>query len=125
MLRCKYDHCQYPNCNGENCGLDHDALIKMLIQENRELRDYQRDLRKTLISQINCLDRIARVYLQEPDYEPVCPYGNTDCVCDPAYIRATHPEWWIELGRPTVCETGEEAIRKGCDWCGSYDDEDK
>ena len=58
------------------------------------------------------------------DYIPTCPQGWDDCVCDPAYIKATYPEWYKELYGDM---TPEEAAKKHCDptdeYC--YDDEDK
>ena len=60
------------------------------------------------------------------DYEITCPFGYGDCISDPAYIRRWHPEWWIELGRPTQCSCGytyAEAEQMGD--CPYYDDEDK
>ena len=68
-----------------------------------------------------------------PKYTPVCPRGYTDCVCDPAYIKHHHPEWYEELYGD---KTPEEAlnVENGCMerfkddpneeyYC--YDDEDK
>lgn len=68
-----------------------------------------------------------------PKYTPVCPRGYTDCVCDPAYIKFRHPEWYNKLyGDKTPEEAAHE--RGGCFdrlkedpeekyYC--YDDEDK
>lgn len=50
-------------------------------------------------------------------YEPTCPFGNDDCICDPAYITAHYPEWYKKLGSPTEC--------KDCINGERYDDEDK
>lgn len=50
-------------------------------------------------------------------YEPLCKYGYSDCICDPAYIKTTYPEWYKELGCPTTC--------KQCEDGDCYDDEDK
>lgn len=52
-------------------------------------------------------------------YEPTCRYGYVDCIGDPAYIKATYPEWYKEL------------VERGGEFCGNcengdcYDDEDK
>ena len=54
-------------------------------------------------------------------YEPVCPFGYTDCVCDSAYIKYHYPKWSKELYGD---KTPEEA---GC-YCENgrgYDNEDK
>ena len=72
-----------------------------------------------------------RSYFRE--YNPVCPRGYTDCVCDPAYMKYHHPGWYMELYGD---KTPEEAIHEenGCMdrfindpdeeyYC--YDDEDK
>ena len=66
-------------------------------------------------------------------YVPVCPRGYVDCVCDPAYIKYYHPEWYAKMHGD---KTPEEAIyaENGC-WDSfindpdekyyCYDDEDK
>lgn len=65
-------------------------------------------------------------------YIPTCPRGYVDCVCDPAYIKYHHPEWYAELyGDKTpeeASKTGscQEAFENDPDeeyYC--YDDEDK
>ena len=63
-------------------------------------------------------------------YEPVCPRGYIDCVCDPAYIKFHHPEWYAEMyGDKTPYEAAEGCRQKVADdpdeefFC--YDDEDK
>lgn len=53
----------------------------------------------------------------QPRYTPTCPHGCEDCVYDPAYIKAHHPEWYESLGCPTTCENCPAGER--------YDDEDK
>lgn len=50
-------------------------------------------------------------------YEPMCPYGNLDCVLDCNYIKTFYPDWYKELGNPTQC--------KECIDGNQYDDEDK
>jgi hypothetical protein len=60
---------------------------------------------------------------RKPNYIPSCPYGYTDCVSDPAYIRCYHPERWEKLDMPTECECADE-YEEGCS-CRWYDDEDK
>lgn len=54
-------------------------------------------------------------------YQPTCPYGYDDCVCDPAYTKAYHPEWCEQQDDDddgvTSCEVCEDGDR--------YDDEDK
>lgn len=71
-------------------------------------------------------------YSQHMYYKPVCPYGATDCVCDPAYIKYYYPDWYADSYGD---KTPEEAIyvKNGCydhfindpkhNYC--YDDEDK
>ena len=66
-------------------------------------------------------------------YKPTCPRGYMDCVCDPAYIKFYHEEWYHDLYGDL---TPEQAIHQegGCMerfksdpemnfYC--YDDEDK
>ena len=50
-------------------------------------------------------------------YQPLCTYGYSDCICDPAYIKANYPDWYKELGNPTECQDCVDGER--------YDDEDK
>ena len=63
-------------------------------------------------------------------YMPTCPRGYKDCVCDPAYIKFYHPEWYKELyGDKTPYEAAEEcrqaAIEDPDEEYYCYDDEDK
>lgn len=62
------------------------------------------------------------------DYKPICPIGMTDCVCDPAYIKCMHPEWYREMWRD---EPPDGAPLQECidhlnkdGTCVCYDDED-
>ena len=60
----------------------------------------------------------------EPEYTPVCPHGESNCVCDPAYIKLNYPDWYADLYGTM---TPEEAA-KNCDegrYPNCYDDEDK
>ncbi len=55
------------------------------------------------------------------EYEPICPFGYTDCVYDPAYIKLNHPSWYEKLyGNKTPEEVG-----CSCHEGSGYDDEDK
>lgn len=62
-------------------------------------------------------------------YEPACPIGMIDCVCDPAYIKHFNPEWYEDLyGNMTVVEVVEKCCKPYImdgHWCTAYDDEDK
>lgn len=64
-------------------------------------------------------------------YVPTCPRGYIDCIHDPAYIKAHHPEYYQNLYGDL---TPEQASMKSCQkrvkedpneeyYC--YDDEDK
>ncbi|MBR1851862.1 MAG: hypothetical protein IJ794_01600 [Lachnospiraceae bacterium] len=45
-------------------------------------------------------------------YMPTCPCGFQNCVCDPAYIKLTNPQWYeILFGDMTPDEVIEECIR--------------
>ena len=60
-------------------------------------------------------------------YVPTCPYGHTDCVSDPAYIKHYDPEWFKELYEdnedyPIECNKYYE---ENPEYCCYYDDEDK
>ena len=56
---------------------------------------------------------------QKVAYTPTCRYGYIDCIGDPAYIKATYPDWYAKLveGGCCFCET--------CIDGSDYDDEDK
>ena len=61
------------------------------------------------------------------EYAPTCRHGCDGCIHDPAYIKATYPEWYAELYGP---RTPKEAAQdsRGCAMCKEgelYDDEDK
>lgn len=68
----------------------------------------------------------------ERAYKPVCPFGEKDCIFDPAYFKAHHPE---EYKREYGNISPEELVKKDyygcCDnlknnkYCPDYDDEDK
>ena len=124
MLKCKYEHCQYPNCNGENCGVPVENLLAYMCAEAANLREIPSQMYRTAMGSTigNLRGELAR-FLPEA-YTPECPYGYENCISDPAYIRRWHIEWWIELGRPTVCECGLKLFEKG-EECRYYDDEDK
>ena len=61
-------------------------------------------------------------------YKPIYPFGYKDCICDPAYILWSNPEWYKKLYNTL---SPEEAIKKRdgncylCDMGSNYDDEDK
>ena len=61
------------------------------------------------------------------EYVPLCPFGATDCVCDPAYIHYAHPEWYKSMyGDKTPEEVANETCAtKGDRFPHCYDDEDK
>lgn len=74
-------------------------------------------------------------YDEDKDYVPLCPIGYTDCICDPAYIKYYHPEWYKELHGD---KSPEEVVKETCckkiiklnepletSICPDYDDEDK
>lgn len=60
-------------------------------------------------------------------YIPTCRYGCDDCIHDPAYIKATYPDWYAELyGKQSPEEAAKDP--RGCAACSDangYDDEDK
>ena len=66
----------------------------------------------------------------ESTYTPTCPRGYTDCVCDPAYIKFNHSDWYKKLyGDKTPEEASyecQELMKKDPNeeyYC--YDNEDK
>ena len=124
MLKCKYEHCQYPNCNGENCGVPVEELLAYMCAELAHQREIPRQMyNKAMASTIGNIRGELSRFLPEA-YKPECPYGYMNCISDPAYIRRWHNEWWIDLGRPTVCNCGAKYFAKE-EECPYYDDEDK
>lgn len=66
-------------------------------------------------------------------YKPVCPRGYSDCVCDPAYIKANHSAWYHDLYGDIPPEKAI-LVEHGCmqryaedpnEEYSCYDDEDK
>ena len=61
-------------------------------------------------------------------YRPTCKFGCEDCIHDPAYIKATYPEWYERLYGGLDPETAAKC-EGGCSACTEdncyYDDEDK
>lgn len=123
MLKCKYDEdcSHYPLC-GKTCGL---SLEELFWLKNSQIRELERKLGEATftLSTIISMCYNGKDKIKKADYEPTCPYGYTDCVSDPAYIRAYYPKWWEELDMPTECECANE-YKEGCS-CRYYDDEDK
>lgn len=124
MLKCKHEYCQYPNCNGENCGVPVENLLAYMCAELNHQREIPRQIYRAVAATpvSNVFSEIKRFFPEE--YPITCPYGYNGCISDPAYIRKYHPEWWVELGRPTTCEHGEQLFTQGKE-CPYYDDEDK
>lgn len=124
MLKCKHEYCQYPNCDGENCGVPVENLLAYMCAELNHQREIPRQIYRAVaaapVSQV--MSEIKRFFPEE--YPITCPYGYNGCISDPAYIRKYHPEWWIELGRPTTCSCGQELYDAEKE-CPYYDDEDK
>ena len=123
MYKCKHneDCSKYPAC-GHTCGVPIEQLLWDKCQQIRDLefRMKQANFQVELIQRA-CL--AARTELDKEDYIPTCPYGYSDCISDPAYIRAYHPKWWEELGMPTECSQAKYYEEDcSCQW---YDDEDK
>lgn len=61
-------------------------------------------------------------------YKPACQYSCEDCIMDPAYIKATYPEWYASLygeKTPEEAATEERSSCYSCIDCSLYDDEDK
>ena len=61
-------------------------------------------------------------------YKPTCKFGCEDCICDPAYIKATYPEWYERLHGGLSPETAAKC-EGTCAACTEdncyYDNEDK
>ena len=61
-------------------------------------------------------------YYRVMDYKPTCPYGYTDCISDPEYIKFHHPAWYAKL---LEYKDGDMTSCCDCKNGDSYDDEDK
>lgn len=61
-------------------------------------------------------------------YKPTCKFGWDNCIHDPAYIKATYPEWYERLYGGLSPEAAAKC-EGGCTACTEdncyYDDEDK
>ena len=130
MIKCKYDECVWPNCN-HSCGMDESHLIAHLQSEVRKYKQEKSDILKSFGSYITPL---YKSYERQVDtsYAPTCPFGEYNCIHDPAYQRKYSPEWWEQMEMPTKCECYEEFLKDGCSLdeaisfgCPYYDDEDK
>lgn len=125
MLKCKYAHCQYPRCNGENCGLSTEQLLAFMCADADHWRKATEQMyHVAMATPVQNLQRELN-RLRPEEYSPACPFGYTDCISDPAYIRCYHPEWWVELGRPTRCDCYTQEEADNMSYCPHYDDEDK
>lgn len=51
-----------------------------------------------------------------------CPHGYSECICSPEYIATNYPDWYKELGSPTICDIYEMGQ---CQNGEHFDDEDK
>ena len=137
MIKCKYDECIWPNCDN-SCGMDESHLIAHLQSEVRKYKQEKSDMLKAFGSYITPLYNSYERQIEKP-YIPTCPFGEDNCIYDPAYQRKYSPEWWEQMGMPTKCECYEEFLKNfnnddpfgysldvvmsfGCPY---YDDEDK
>lgn len=121
MLKCEYEACQWPSCDNSCGGAPKSAdsseatLVSELIKQVNSLKE-DVTAYKTAIDTIKSI-AIHVPHLTNDDYTPTCPYGYTDCILDPAYLRKYHFKWWKErLGMRTTCD---------CVDGEGYDDEDK
>ena len=83
---------------------------------------------KTLCNQCRDNPKYANVPSQSlfQVYQPTCPFGATDCVCDPAYIKYYHPEWYKDMyGDKSPSEVANETCKRQTSMRHCYDDEDK
>lgn len=69
---------------------------------------------------------MSDMYMSHPT---TCKYGFNDCINDPGYIYAYHPEWYKKLyGDKDFVEASKD-MDNGCVYCTKghcqYDNEDK
>lgn len=97
-----------------------EALVKQLYEAQEAPIEAEEKLSRT-IRMDEGPDQFKTIY-----YKPLCLYGYSDCIWDPAYIYNTYPNWYKKLYGD---KTPDEAIAVDC--CRScidgnhYDDEDK
>ena len=137
MIRCRYDDCVWPNCDN-SCGMDESHLIAHLQSEIRKHKQEKSNILKAFGNYITPLYNSYERQIKKP-YIPTCPFGENNCIHDPAYQRKYSPEWWEQIGMATECECYEEFLKEynnndpfGCSFdkamafgCSYYDDEDK
>ena len=98
-----------------------DEIRNVLVEKMNELQKHDDTIKSIEIRSVDIHTDMCHTInmdtMEDAYYKPTCQYEYTDCVLDPAYIKATYPNWWNELGCPENCE--------GCIDGSNYDDEDK
>ena len=79
------------------------------------------EIKDKVLSETICMDEGPNQFKQVY-YKSTCPHGYTDCVMDPAYIKATYPSWYNKLYGDIK---PEEVVCENCANGERYDDEDK
>ena len=89
----------------------HFLLLSSQVVRQQALNLPFRWFESNLSSQEN-KEKIHLCFLEkEKNYKPTCPRGYSDCVCDPAYIKFYHPEWYKDLYGDL---TPQQASKKDC-----------
>lgn len=134
MLKCEYKTCQWPECN-KTCGLvpKGDYVAGSCAEENL-IYELQKRIEQLQIDAVTArvyanrlrgnLNMLLDTIPQTHDYERTCPFGYSDCVYDPGYIREFYLDEWIEDGMPTTCGDICGGKEDG-GYCNNYDWEDK
>ena len=91
MIRCRYDDCIWPNCDN-SCGMDESHLIEHLQSEVRKYKQEKSEILKAFGSYITPLYNSYERQIEKP-YITTCPFGENNCINDPAYQRKYLPEW--------------------------------
>jgi hypothetical protein len=99
-------------------------IVKLLTDAADEVVEEQKKLEglvETMVMEGS--NQFKTVY-----YKPTCKFGCEDCICDPAYIKATYPEWYERLHGGLSPEIAAEC-EGSCGVCTEddclYDNEDK
>ena len=105
-----------------------DIKVSDLVEKLKEKAAEVREEQKALEGLVRTLAMEGPNQFDWVYYRPTCKFGWDDCICDPAYIKATYPEWYERLYGGLDPETAAKC-EGGCSACTEdnchYDDEDK
>ena len=74
-----------------------DIKVSDLVEKLKEKAAEVREEQKALEGLVRTLAMEGPNQFDWVYYRPTCKFGWDDCICDPAYIKATYPEWYERL----------------------------